>query len=76
MSNELVTAMVSVVVALIGLAALATVLSPKATTSAVIGAGSQGLATDLAAATSPVTGASVGGGLGNLSMPSLAGNGI
>jgi hypothetical protein len=74
MSENLVTALVSIVVAIIGLAALATVLSPKAATSAVIGAGSQGLATDITAAVSPVA----GGGLGSLSMPTMPslGNGI
>lgn len=76
MSDQLITAMVSVVLAIISLAALATVLSPKAQTSQVIGAASQGLSTDIATAVSPVTG---GGGLGgNLSLPSLSvgGNGV
>lgn len=74
MSDNLITAMVSVVVALIGLAALATVLSPQAQTSQVLGAGSQGLATDIKAAVSPVS----GGGLGSLTaLPTLStGNGI
>lgn len=74
MSENLVTALVSIVVAIIGLAALATVLSPKAATSAVIGAGSQGLATDITAAVSPVAGGGLGS-LPSLSMPSM-GNGI
>lgn len=84
MSSELITALVSVVVAIIGLAALATVLSPKATTASVITAGSQGFANDLVAATSPVTGASGtintgGSGFGGLTMPALpglSGNGV
>lgn len=76
MSDNLITALVSIVVAIIGLAALSVVLSPKASTSQVIGAGSQGLATDISAAVSPVS----GGGLGtmpslNLSTPSF-GNGV
>lgn len=75
MSDQLITAMVSIVLAIIGLAALATVLSSKATTSQVINAGSQGLATDIGAAVSPVTGASIGGGLSLPSLPSL-GNGL
>jgi hypothetical protein len=74
MSENLVTALVSIVVALIGLAALATVLSPKAATSQVIGAGSQGLATDITAAVSPVAGGGLGS-LPSLSMPSM-GNGL
>ena len=74
MSENLVTALVSIVVAIIGLAALATVLSPKAATSQVIGAGSQGLATDITAAVSPVSGGGLGA-LPSLSMTSM-GNGI
>ena len=75
MSDQLITAMVSVVLAIIGLAALATVLSGKAQTSQVIDAASKGLSTDIMAAVSPVTG---GGGMGGLSMPSLPsfGNGL
>ena len=61
MSENLVTALVSIVVAIIGLAALATVLSPKARTSQVIGAGAGGLAQDIGAAVAPVTGGSFGG---------------
>jgi hypothetical protein len=73
MSDNLITALVSVVVAIIGLAALATVLSPHARTSSVIQAGATGLATDIAAATSPVT-----GGLGNVSLswPTSIGSGL
>jgi hypothetical protein len=65
-SSELVTALVSVVLAIIGLAALATLLSPQAKTSDVIKAGSGGLATDIGAAVAPVTGQA----------PSLLGSGI
>ena len=61
MSDQLITAMVSVVLAIIGLAALATVLSPQAQTGNVIKAGSAGLATDIGAAVSPVTGGGLGG---------------
>lgn len=67
MSDSLITALVSIVLALIGLAALASVLSPKAATSKVIGAGSQGLAIDIAAATSPITGSTIQfGGIGSV----------
>ena len=72
MSENLVTALVSIVVAIIGLATLSVILSPKASTSAVIGAGSQGLATDITAAVSPVA----GGGLGALPTLSMTGNGV
>ena len=72
MSENLVTALVSIAVAIVGLATLAVILSPKASTSAVIGAGSQGLATDITAAVSPVA----GGGLGALPTLSMTGNGV
>lgn len=73
MSDNLVTAIVSIVLAIIGLASLATILSSNAQTSNVIKAASGGLATDIQAATGPVTGGM--GGLGGLSAPSLS-NGI
>lgn len=71
MSENLVTALVSVLVALIGLAALSVVLSKNATTSQVINAGSTGFSSLLRAATSPVA----GGGLGGMSPLSIPGNG-
>lgn len=66
MSDQLITAIVSVVLGIIGLATLAVILSPQAQTSQVTKAASQGLATDIAAAVAPVT-----GGGGGLSLPSL-----
>jgi hypothetical protein len=60
MSDQLVTALVTIVVAIIGLASLSVILSPHATTQGVIKAGAGGLAQDIGAAVSPVT----GGGLG------------
>lgn len=56
MSDSLITAVVSIVLGIIGLAALATVFSPRANTSKVIGAASQGLGYDIGAAVAPVTG--------------------
>lgn len=74
MSDQLVAALVTIVVAIIGLASLSVIFSPHATTSQVIGAGAGGLAQDIGAAVSPVTG---GGGFGmpsfNLGTP---GNGL
>jgi hypothetical protein len=73
MSDQLITALVSIVLGIVGLAALATVLSPQAQTSKVIGAGAQGLATDIGAAVSPVSGGgAIGGGL---TLPSIGGYG-
>jgi hypothetical protein len=74
MSDSLTTALVSIVLAIISLAALATVLSPKAATSQVIKAGSEGLSVDIATAVSPVTGG--GSGMSLPSLPSLGGNGL
>lgn len=70
MSDNLITGLISVLIALVGLASLSVILSPKARTSQVLQAGSQGFAADLNAATSPVTGAS-----SSLSMPNI-GNGF
>lgn len=66
MSDQLITAIVSVVLGIIGLATLAVILSPQAQTANVTTAASKGLATDIAAAVAPVT-----GGGGGLSLPSL-----
>jgi PRD1 phage membrane DNA delivery len=75
MSDQLITALVSIVLGLVGLAALATVLSPQAQTAGVINAGAGGLATDLKAATAPVSGGGLGG-LTALPQISTPGNGI
>lgn len=74
MSDNLVTAIVSIVLAIIGLASLATILSSNAQTSNVIKAASGGLAQDIGAAVSPVTGGGMGG-LGSITAPSLS-NGL
>lgn len=71
MSDSLTTAIVSIVLAIISLAALATILSPQAKTGSVIQAASGGLAQDIGAAVAPVS-----GGLGGLQMPQLSGNGF
>jgi len=76
MSDSLITALVSIVLAIVGLAALATLLSPNARTSQVIGAGAQGLAADIGAATGPVTGNSLTGGFGGGFMAPAFGNGV
>ncbi len=72
MSDQLITAIVSIVLAIIGLAALATVLGGKAQTSDVIKSASSGLSTDIAAAVAPVSGGGIGGGVSSVSY----GNGI
>jgi hypothetical protein len=70
MGNQVVGGMVTVLMAIIGVAILATLVSKKANTSQVIGAASQGFGYDLGVALGPVTGQNVsstsftgGGGL-------------
>lgn len=59
MTDHLIASVVSVVTAIIGLAIIAVLVAQKAQTGNVISAASAGLANDLAAAVSPVTGSSV-----------------
>jgi hypothetical protein len=61
MSETLVTSIVTVLTAIIGVAILAVLVSKQSQTSTVIKAASGGFAQDLAAALSPVSG---GGGFG------------
>ena len=56
MSDNLSTGIVSVALAIIGVATLAVILSTKANTPAVINAGSNALASNILAAVSPITG--------------------
>lgn len=67
MGKETIDSIVSIVTAIIGLAILSVIVSKNANTSGVIQAASSGLASDIQAATSPVS----GGGFGGISMPSL-----
>jgi hypothetical protein len=73
MSDNLTTGIVSIVIAIIGLASLSVILSKNANTAGVLQAASGGLSTDIQAATGPVTGGL--GGLGSLAAPSLS-NGL
>lgn len=74
MSDQLVTALVSIVLGIISLAALAVIVSPNAQTGNVIKAGAGGLAQDIGVAVSPVSGSSgLGANLGGLS---TFGNGL
>ena len=60
MSDQLISSIVTILTAIIGVAILAVIVSPNARTSSVIGAASKGFAQDLGAALSPVTGGSLG----------------
>jgi hypothetical protein len=69
MTEGFLTSVVTVFMALIGIAILAVILSPKAQTAQVIQAGTSGFSSVLGAALSPVT----GGGLG---IPGFGGTGF
>lgn len=68
MSEQLITSIVTVLTAIIGVAILAVLVSNQANTVGVIKAASSGFATDLSAALSPVTG---GGGFGNINVGNI-----
>ncbi len=61
MGNQLINSIVTVAVAIIGVAIVAVLVSNNAQTSAVIGAASQGFSGALGTALSPVTGSTGGG---------------
>jgi hypothetical protein len=61
MSDSLVTSAVTVIMAIVGVAIIAVLVSKNANTSGVLGAGASGLSTGLGTALSPITG---GGSLG------------
>lgn len=79
MGDQLITSVVSVLTAIVGVAIIATLVSKNANTSQVIQAGGQAFSQSLATALSPVTGGGSGlgslgsftGGGGGLSLPSL-----
>jgi hypothetical protein len=75
--SELTKSLTAIATAIIGLAILSVIVSKQANTSAVIGAAAQGLATDIGAAVSPVTGggsSNIGGGINSgLTMPTFFG---
>ena len=65
MSDQLITSIVTVLTAIIGVAILAVLVSSSSQTSTVIKSASSGFASDLQAALSPVSGSGILGGLGN-----------
>lgn len=67
--HDIVQTISGVIAGLIGLAILAVLVSRNANTAGVIGTAAQGLAADIGAATSPVSGMGMGGfGLSGLGM--------
>lgn len=73
MSDNLSTGIVSVALAIIGVATLAVIFSKNANTSGVINAGGSALAQDIGAAVSPITNTN-SGGLASLNFGSLGGS--
>ena len=64
MSDQLLTSIVTVITAIIGVAILAVIVSQRAQTSNVISSASSGFAKDLQVALSPISGTSgIGGAL-------------
>jgi uncharacterized membrane protein YbjE (DUF340 family) len=61
MGDQLITSVVTVLTAIIGVAIIAVLVSKNANTSGVISAGSQGFSSALSTALSPVTGSSSSG---------------
>ncbi len=74
MTDNLMTGVVSVALAIIGVATLAVILSKNSQTSSVIQAGSSALANNILAATGPITNAGgFGGGQVNTQFPTSSG---
>jgi hypothetical protein len=64
--NNIWSGVVAVLMAIIGVAILAVLVSRNSNTTGVLGAGSQAFSNALGTALSPITGASFGGGVGSL----------
>ncbi len=78
MSDQIVSGIVTIATAIVGVAIIAVLVSNRAQTAGVIGAGGGAFAQDLAAAVSPVTGGgagSFGGGFGGF-QSGFAGGGV
>lgn len=75
MSDQLITSVTSVLIAIVGVAIIATLVSKNANTAGVIQAGGSAFSQSLGTALSPVTGSgsfgSFTGGSGTLSNPGL-----
>lgn len=79
MGDQLITSVVSVLTAIVGVAIIATLVSKNANTAGVLQAGGQAFSQSLSTALSPVTGGGSGfgglgsftGGGGGISLPAL-----
>lgn len=72
MSEQLVTSVVTVITAIIGVAILAVLVSKNSQTSTVIKAASAGFATDLGAALAPISGGGLGGFGTGFNVPTIS----
>jgi hypothetical protein len=68
--SEAWSGIISVALAITGIAIIAVILSKNSNTQGVIGAATQGFAADIGAAVSPITGGSMGG-FNNLQSPTF-----
>ncbi len=66
MGDQLISSVVTVATAIVGLAIIAVLVSRNANTSGVIGAGGSAFAQDIGAAVSPITGGGFGGGFSTM----------
>lgn len=74
MDNQLFTAITTILVAIIGVAFLSVLVSKNANTAGVAGALFGGVAQDIGAAVSPITGANSLASFGNFNSLNLSGN--
>jgi hypothetical protein len=65
MSNELITSIVTVLTAIVGVAIIAVLVSKNANTAGVIKAGGSAFGSSLATALTPITGGSGSAGIGS-----------
>lgn len=72
--SQIMNGIIMIAMAIIGVAILAVLVSQKANTSAVLGAASNAFSGALGAAEAPVTGQTIGGGLGSISLPNFGGS--
>jgi hypothetical protein len=72
LTDQLITSVVTVATAIIGVAILAVLVSRQSQTTQVIGAAGNALAADLKAALSPISGGGLGIGGASFTIPSFS----
>jgi hypothetical protein len=72
LSDQIITSVVTVATAIIGVAIIAVLVSKQSQTTQVLGAAGNALATDLRAALSPVSGSGIGLGGISFTTPSIS----